>query len=82
MIKKILPILCFMLFLMISINSYGQTPPPPPPPPNGGPNGGHGAGGNQGAADAPLGSGMELLIALGAFYSVRKTYIFNKKMEE
>jgi hypothetical protein len=80
MIKKILPILCFMLLLMMSINSYGQTPPPPPPPPNGGPNAGHGAGGNQGIPSAPLGGGTELLIVLGAIYAGKQ--ILNVRLKK
>jgi hypothetical protein len=73
MLKRYIPILfCFMLFFTISRYSMGQVPPPPPPPPNGGPNNGHGAGGNQGAPGAPVGGGLEILIALGALYAGKK----------
>jgi hypothetical protein len=77
MLKRYIPILfSLMLFLMISIHSRGQVPPPPPPPPNGGPNSGHGAGGNQGAPGAPVGGGIEILIALGALYAGKKIIHF------
>lgn len=62
---------CFILFLSISISSFGQVPPPPPPP-NGGPGSGHGLGGNQGAPGAPIGGGIGILLVLGAIYSSRK----------
>jgi len=52
---------------------------PPPPPPNGGPNNGHGVGGNQPAGPgAPIGGGLEILIALGAFYTGKKVYTIHK----
>lgn len=50
---------------------YGQVPPPPPPP-NSGLGSGHGLGGNQGTPGAPIGGGLEILLALGAIYSAKK----------
>jgi hypothetical protein len=50
----------------------GQVPPPPPP--NGGPSNGHGLGGNQGPEGAPIGSGSEILVILGALYTSKKVY--------
>lgn len=64
-------LLSIILFLSISMHSFGQVPPPPPPP-NGGPGTGHGLGGNQGAPGAPIGGGLELLLILGAFYAGKK----------
>lgn len=52
---------------------------PPPPSPNGGPNNGHGMGGNQPAGPgAPIGGGLEILIAFGALYAGKKVYTFYK----
>jgi hypothetical protein len=64
-------LLGLLLFVSLSLHSFGQVPPPPPPP-NGGPGSGHGLGGNQGAANAPIGGGIGILLALGALYSGRK----------
>jgi hypothetical protein len=47
--------------------------PPPPPPPNGG------QGGNQAGGAAPLGSGIALLLTLGAGYGAKKVYNFRKE---
>ncbi len=46
-----------------------QDPPPPPPP-----GGGHGSGSNQTGGSAPLGSGIALLLTLGAGYGAKKMY--------
>lgn len=51
---------------------YAQSPPPPPPPP---PGYGHGSNQNQRpgqGGDAPLGSGLALLIGLTAVYGAWK----------
>lgn len=72
---------CFVLFLSISLSSFGQVPPPPPPP-NGGPGTGHGLGGNQGAPGAPIGGGIGILLVLGALYSGRKFLVSNVENTE
>ena len=51
---------------------FAQEPPPPPP------GGGHGGGGNQGGS-APLGSGIGILLALGAAYGSKKLYSLKAK---
>jgi hypothetical protein len=71
-----------LLFILISIFiidcniTYAQVPPPPP---NGGSNNGHGLGGNQGPASAPVGGGMEILIALGMLYAGKKMNLTEKR---
>ncbi len=79
--KKFLFIVSFLLCSSVFISVNGQTPPPPPPP-NGGMNSGHGLGGNQGAANAPIGGGLEILLILGAFYTGKKVYQVRKKQDE
>ena len=79
-------ILAAALFMLLEVfNSegvFGQAPPPPPPPPNGGINNGHDLGGNQGAPGAPIGGGLEILLALGAFYTAKRVIVSRQKMEE
>ncbi|MBK7172940.1 MAG: hypothetical protein IPH84_06850 [Bacteroidales bacterium] len=79
--KKFLFIVSFLLCSSVFISVNGQTPPPPPPP-NGGMNSGHGLGGNQGAENAPIGGGLEILLILGAFYTGKKIYHVRKKQDE
>jgi|GEM_PF-858257 len=72
----------FVVFVLLvfSGNLSGQVPPPPP---NGGPNNGHGLGGNQPAGgSAPIGGGIEILLALGAFYSGKKIYSYYQNRHE
>lgn len=58
----ILAALCCSSFL------FAQDPPPPPP-------GSHGQTNNQpGGGAAPIGSGIAILLALGAGYGVKKVY--------
>jgi len=82
--KKILFMLIFMMTLLISGNGFAQGPGgggPPPPPGGGGSGGGpgHGQSGNQGA---PIGGGLELLVALGLAYAGKKVYHLRKEKEE
>lgn len=60
---------------MFSIGAFAQVPPPPP-------GGGHGESGNQEGGGAPIGSGIGILLSMGAAYGVRKIYIFRKEKEE
>ncbi len=66
----------FILLLMTGISGLvmGQPGDPPanPTSPNGGGNGPVGGG-------APIGSGLVILLALGAGYSGKKVYDFRKK---
>jgi hypothetical protein len=58
-----------ILFLM-SLGSFGVASPPPPPPQE------HGSSGNQCPfqGGAPIGSGLFILLGLGAMYGGRKLY--------
>jgi hypothetical protein len=58
----------------ISSNISAQTDPPPPPS-------GHGESGNQApGGGAPIGSGLFVMIGLGAVYGAKK--LFGKNEEE
>ena len=79
--KKILFMLVFVISCMLSNNILAQGPggSGPPPPPGGGGSGGgpgHGQSGNQGA---PIGGGLELLVALGLAYVGKKVYQLRKE---
>jgi len=72
-----------LIVTSVSVNTASGQTLPPPPPPNGGPNNGHGLGGNQGpGAGAPIGGGLEILIALGALYAGKKVYTITGAKEE
>lgn len=62
----------FSLILFFSISAFAQTPPPP----NGG-NGDPGAGNNPVGGGAPIAGGLEILLALGSAYGVKKLEIFS-----
>ena len=65
-------ILATALFLASTTALLAQVPPPPPS--------GHGSGGNQPAGGgAPIGSGIAILLSLGAAYGGKKVYDFRKK---
>jgi len=63
------------LFTFVSFTLLAQGPPPPPGEPHGGnqdiPGGG-----------APVGSGLGILLTLGAVYGGRKLYYFSIKNEK
>lgn len=67
-----------MLYSIVIQDAIGQTPPPPPPPQSG-TNNGHGLGGNQGVPGAPVGSGLEVLLLLGAAYAAKRYFSGKKK---
>lgn len=72
-IRKSIAILSMSL---LASGVFAQVPPPPPS--------GHGSGGNVPAGGgAPVGSGIGILLALGAAYGGRKVYraIINKDEE-
>jgi hypothetical protein len=82
-LKTYLLALILAIAAFLSLNTASGQTPPPPPPPNGGPNNGHGLGGNQGpGGGAPIGGGLEILIALGALYAGKKVYTFMGAKEE
>jgi hypothetical protein len=63
--KKFLATLCFLVAL---VTTMAQNPPPPPP-------GGHGQSGNQlpAGGNAPVGSGMVVLLGLAVAYAAGKS---------
>ena len=75
--KAIIKILFLTLFTLNSILLFAQGAPPPPPD-------GHGSTTNQdpGGGGAPIGSGLGILLALGAAYGGKKVWDFRKKLEE
>jgi len=75
-IRKIL-LASFLVFFAIvtATKTFADTPPPPPPP-----EGGHGQGGSQvPGGGAPVGSGITILLALGAGYGGKKVYNTRKR---
>jgi hypothetical protein len=64
--KKILISAIFSFFFLFSINTFSQDVPNPP--------GQHGQTGDQPAGNAPIGSGLLILLGLGAAYGGRKLY--------
>lgn len=73
-IKNIIGILLVVIAVSFSVNSFAQAPPPPPPA--------HGDTGNQNGGNAPIGSGLAILIGLGAAYGGKKLYDRNKERLE
>ena len=77
--KKILRILVLTVFAIFSpmlINSAFADDPLPPPPPDS-----HGQNGNQPTGNgAPIGSGIIILLSLGAGYGAKKIYDARKKL--
>jgi len=63
--KKILNLILVAAFLVLSIDAPAQAPPPPPSNPSAGSN--LPVGGT-----APIGSGLVIMLALGAAYGARK----------
>jgi len=70
------PVMILGLFLGLSLAVMSQGPPPPPPS-------GHGATGNlpPEGGTAPIGSGVALLLGLGAAWGTRKMVIANREEE-
>ncbi len=56
---------------MLTTNIKADNPPPPP---------GHGTSGNVPGGGAPIGSGLFILLGLGAVYSGKKIYEVSKKL--
>lgn len=72
--KKGLIIMLLSIFLFTGIHqTVAQTASPPPPP------GGNGANGSQGA---PVGSGLVILLTMGAAYGGFKGYRFTRIRKE
>lgn len=62
---KFVTIAVFFTVLHCGLDAFGQNPPPPPP-------GGHGGTGNVPGGGAPIGSGISVMLLLGAAYGSRK----------
>lgn len=60
------PALVFLMLLSLSLGALAQGGGPPPPPGN------HGD--DEDMKPTPVGSGLVLLLALGAAYGAKKTY--------
>ncbi len=73
-------IIKLMLIAGIAFTTFAVNAQSPPPPPAGG----HGQTGNQpnNGGGAPIGSGLAILLALGAGYGGKKLYDARKKIEE
>jgi hypothetical protein len=59
---------------LITTNVQADAPPPPPPD--------HGETGNVPGGGAPIGSGLVILLSLGAGYGAKKFYDYRKNKEE
>jgi len=64
-------LICFAALLTTDV----QADDPPPPPP-------HGETGNVPGGGAPIGSGLVILLSLGAGYGAKKFYNYRKKKKE
>ena len=74
--QKAAIILTLGLVMGISAVTFAQPGPPPPPAD-------HGLGGNASpGGPAPVGSGLAILLSLGAAYGSKKIYDARKRLEE
>ena len=72
--KIIFQLLIIVALIFQSINIANAQEPPPPPP------GGHDLNGNQEKGNgAPIGSGLLIMLGLGAGYGLKKFYDTRKK---
>lgn len=62
------------IFCFLISNAIAQGPPPPP-------SGGHGQSDNQPGGGAPVGSGLVILLGLGAAYGGKKVLDLNRKKD-
>ena len=63
--SRIYKTLAIIGLICLSTGIYAQVPPPPP-------GGGHGGTGNQEGGGAPIGSGIDIMIILGALWAGKK----------
>ncbi len=75
--NKVKYLLIGLIISICSVSLNAQSGGPPPPP------GGHGSGNdfNSPGGGAPIGSGVGILLVLGAAYGGRKIYKFMKERE-
>ncbi len=76
--KTILHLILVGLLIIVPVIITSASAPPPPPPPPGGPGGGDQPIGGA----APIGSGIVMLLAMGAGYGAKKVFDARKKLEE
>ncbi len=70
LIKNIAKVLILLLLTVSTASVFAQGPPPPP----GGNSGSTNGSGNSLGSNAPVGSGLFILLGLGAAYGGRKLY--------
>ena len=75
--KAILNLIITGLLIIVPVIIASASAPPPPPPP-----GGPGTGDTPIGGMAPIGSGIVLLISMGAAYGAKKIYDARKRLEE
>jgi hypothetical protein len=73
--KAILNLILVGLLIIVPVIITSASSPPPPPP-------GPGTGEEPIGGAAPIGSGLVLLISMGAAYGAKKVYNARKKLEE
>ncbi len=76
--KAILNLIISGLFIIVPVIVASASTPPPPPPPPGGP----GSDTPIGGGPAPIGSGIIMLVSMGAAYGAKKVFDARKKLEE
>ena len=73
--KAILNLILVGLLIIVPLITVTASAPPPPPP-------GPGTGEEPIGGAAPVGSGLVLLISMGAAYGAKKVYDARKRLEE
>jgi len=75
--KAIFNLIITGLLIVVPVIIASASAPPPPPPPPGGSGGQAPIGGS-----APIGSGLVILISMGAAYGAKKVFNARKRLEE
>jgi len=76
--KAILNLIIVGILIIVPVILATASAPPPPPDPIGGPGTGHEPIGGL----APIGSGIVMLISMGAAYGAKKIFNARKRLEE
>jgi hypothetical protein len=74
--KAILNLILIGLLIIVPVIIVSASAPPPPPPAPGGGDTPIGGG------PAPIGTGLVMLLSMGAAYGAKKVYNARKKLEE
>jgi hypothetical protein len=74
--KAILNLILVGVLIIVPVIIVSASDPPPPPPP------GPGGDGLPIGGTAPIGSGIVMLISMGAAYGAKKVYNARKRLEE